>query len=203
MSVKRKRAAAQASHGLAAGERLKRHKLASVSESPWGWVGTEIKDAPNISEEHLLATCGFARNSSGAFCPNKYAKAASKQAEPSTSSIEEPVADGELADDVIVISSDSESANCSKKGCRKRQNCVNYVGQEKWENKGVSFPCDVIQNIILTGIFRQRCQRLLSGSSAGTRPSASEQGRRPSGGTAGACGTSCSRYIAEIGFASV
>lgn len=144
MSVKRKRAATQASQGLAAGERLKRHKLASTSDSPWGWVGTEIKDASNISEEHILASCGFARNTSGAFCPNKYAKRASKQAEPSASFVEEPVADGELADDVIVISSDSESSNCSKKGCRKRQNCVNYVGQEKWENKGVSSLCIVL-----------------------------------------------------------
>lgn len=154
MSQKRKRAAAQ---GLAAGERLKRHKLASASDSPWGWVGTEVKDASNISAEHLLATCGFARNNSSAFCPNKYAKRASKQAEPSTSSIEEPVADGELADDVIVISSDSESSNCSKKGCRKQPNCVNYVGQEKWENKSVCNCCRVVHDFVLIRTTRRRC----------------------------------------------
>lgn len=160
MSVKRKRAAAQASQGLAAGERLKRHKLASASDPSWGWVGTEVKDASNISEEHLLATCGFARNNAAAFCPNKYSKRSQKQVEPGPSAPppQETVADGELADDVIVISSDTEEThNCSKKACRKRQNCVNYIGQEKWENKGASSSHNATRDFLLTRTPRFCC----------------------------------------------
>lgn len=156
MSTKRKRAAAQNSNGLAAGERLKRHKLASTFDSPWGWVGTEVKDASNISEEHLMASCGFARNSSGAYCPNRYTQ---NRSSTKASPVKDPIAEGELADDVIVVSdSESSSLKCSKKACRKRPNCVNYVGQEKWEDKG-GFYINCAVAFLLTVLTRERGER--------------------------------------------
>ncbi|THH17534.1 hypothetical protein EW146_g3292 [Bondarzewia mesenterica] len=129
MTLKRKRRIVSNSEGLAAGERLKRHKLADGSDSSWGWVGTEVLDVSEISREHRLATCGFARSAS--FCPNRYMRRAPKA---STSVNHVATAEGELADDVIVIS-DDEAPHCSKKYCRKNPNCLNYLGQEKWENE--------------------------------------------------------------------
>ncbi|KAI0044824.1 cysteine proteinase [Auriscalpium vulgare] len=118
--------------GLLAGERLKRQKLATEEDwdtGPWGWVGTEVTDASLIGEEHRLATCGMSKRSAHPFCANKYRrKAQDKAGEPG------PVVHGELADDVIVIS-DDESPSCSKRACAKNPNCLNYLGQEKWEDE--------------------------------------------------------------------
>lgn len=134
MTTKRKRRVGHTTEGLAAGERLKRHKLAtSISDSPWGWVGTEVIDASEISLKHRLATCSFAR--APTFCPNKYSFRPPKPESQDTQENVERSARG--GDDVIVIS-DDEAPHCNKKLCRKNPNCVNYVGQEKWENRSES-----------------------------------------------------------------
>ena len=44
-------------------------------------------------------------------------------------------AEGEIEDDVIVIS-DDDAPPCTKKLCRANPNCLNYLGQEKWEEEG-------------------------------------------------------------------
>ncbi|KAI0064483.1 cysteine proteinase [Artomyces pyxidatus] len=131
MSVKRKRRALH--EGLPPGERLKRSKLATEDDwdTPWGWVGTDVTDASNISRDHLLSTCGFSSRSSHPFCSNKFRKRApehSDAAGPRTA------VEGELQDDVIVISED-ETPSCSKRACAKNPNCLNYLGQEKWEDE--------------------------------------------------------------------
>jgi len=100
-------------------------------DSPWGWVGTNVTDASGIAEEHLLATCGFSRKSCHVFCANKYRKPPAKAASPV-----EPVISGEdLAKDIVVIS-DDETPTCSKKYCSKNPNCLNYLGQDRWEDAG-------------------------------------------------------------------
>ncbi|KAI0934305.1 hypothetical protein AcV5_006190 [Taiwanofungus camphoratus] len=136
MPPKRMRRASPAPAGLSAGERLKRTKLAgSHSYSAWGWVGTEVTDALDITQEHLLATCGFSKNSPHPLCANKYAVCPKVEAPRRKSQkAQEPKAEGELEDDVIVIS-DDDAPSCSNKGCKSNPYCLNYLGQEKWENE--------------------------------------------------------------------
>ncbi|KAI0086174.1 cysteine proteinase [Irpex rosettiformis] len=126
MPPKRLRRASPASQGLSAGERLKRTKLGH-DQLAWAWVGTEVTNEAHITQEHRLATCGFSDSSIFSFCSNKYLKAAVKAKE-------SPVADGELDDDIIVVS-DDDTPNCSAKSCKNNPNCLNYLGQEKWENE--------------------------------------------------------------------
>jgi hypothetical protein len=138
MYTKRKRRQNQQHEGLAAGERLKRHKLTSDLggdwDSPWGWVGTSVTDASGIAEEHLLATCGFSHRSHHLFCANKYRKRPAKAVDPveATTSGEDPTKD-------VVIISDDETPTCSKKHCSKNPNCLNYLAQGRWEDEGKRF----------------------------------------------------------------
>jgi hypothetical protein len=138
MYPRRKRRQNQQHDGLAAGERLKRHKLTSDLggdwDSPWGWVGTSVTDASGIAEEHLLATCGFSHRSHHLFCANKYRKRPTKAVDPveATMSGEDPTKD-------VVIISDDETPTCSKKHCSKNPNCLNYLAQGRWEDAGERF----------------------------------------------------------------
>lgn len=38
-------------------------------------------------------------------------------------------------EDIIVIS-DDDAPSCSKKDCKTNPNCLNYLGQESWEDEG-------------------------------------------------------------------
>ncbi|KAJ7156934.1 hypothetical protein C8R43DRAFT_1183392, partial [Mycena crocata] len=130
MAPKRKRDASPSSKGLAAGEPLKRTAHA-VAASSWGWVSSEAADTSSITVEHLTATCGLSKRNTHPFCRNKYAKHPSRKerAKPRAH------ADGELEDDIIVISSDEEEdLNCIKRLCKSNPNCLNYLGQKKWED---------------------------------------------------------------------
>lgn len=49
------------------------------------------------------------------------------------------VAKGELEDDIIVISEDDHPV-CDSRTCKSNPNCVNYLGQDKWENEGTLEP---------------------------------------------------------------
>ncbi|KAH9981004.1 hypothetical protein BGW80DRAFT_1267806 [Lactifluus volemus] len=137
MHTKRKRRQNQQYEGLNAGERLKRHKLTSSLagewDSPWGWVGTSVTDASDITEEHFLATCGFSRRSHHLFCANKYQKRPAKTVDPSEAVVpsEEPIKD-------VVIISDDETPTCSKKFCSRNPNCLNYLAQDRWEDADVA-----------------------------------------------------------------
>ncbi|KAI0273307.1 cysteine proteinase [Gloeopeniophorella convolvens] len=133
MSTKRKRRTNQQSDGLATGERLKRHKLATDLDddwsSPWGWVGTSVTDASSITEEHLLATCGLSCKSHYVLCANKYRARPAKVVDLTDSAADST----DFSSDVVVISED-ETPTCSKKSCSKNPNCLNYLGQDKWED---------------------------------------------------------------------
>ncbi|KAH9951255.1 cysteine proteinase [Amylocystis lapponica] len=133
MPPKRARRASPAPTGLSAGERLKRAKLSGNTQyTAWGWVGTEVTDASEITQEHRLATCGFSKNSIYPLCANKYSVVA--QPAPAKEKATGSKAAGELEDDVIVIS-DDEGPSCSSRGCKGNPYCLNYLGQEKWEDK--------------------------------------------------------------------
>lgn len=131
MAPKRRANASLPSKGLLPGEQLNRSNiLSSSSSSQWGWVGSALTNAKNITLEHRLAACNLS-SKKHAFCVNKYAPQKFNENEKRNS----PTATGELDDDVIVIS-DEEGPSCSKKGCKTDPNCLNYLGQPAWENEG-------------------------------------------------------------------
>ncbi|KAI0688254.1 cysteine proteinase [Cytidiella melzeri] len=131
MPPKRRRRASPVAQGLSAGERLKRAKLSGHDQLAWAWVGTEVTNAASITQEHRLATCGFSDSSTFPFCASKYQKASVKQENLKAAATK---AEGELDDDFIVVT-DEEAPNCSSKSCKNNPNCLNYLGQEKWENE--------------------------------------------------------------------
>lgn len=102
-------------------EKSKRSLPSDGKLSPWGWVGTEVNDVSAITTEHVLATCGFSNRNPYPFCPSRFG-----QNTPTD----------KLENDVIVIT-DDEISQCSKKACKQNPNCLNYLGQEKWEDDGM------------------------------------------------------------------
>ena len=142
MPPKRTRRASPPPSGLSAGERLKRTKLTgNAAYSAWGWVDAEVADASQIQDEHRLATCGFSRRSRRPLCPNKYSAKQESSAHVVTckangrSGPRPESSDVEMQDDVIVIS-DDEGPSCTSKVCKYNPYCLNYLGQDKWENAG-------------------------------------------------------------------
>lgn len=134
MPPKRKRRGSVPSKGLTFEDDLKRTAPSKDSALPWSWVGTEITDVAVITLEHLLATCGLSERNCYPHCPNKYTFFKNAEMKGSSSS-----AEGEPEDDVIVIS-DDDAPPCTKKLCRANPNCLNYLGQEKWEEEGPFIP---------------------------------------------------------------
>jgi hypothetical protein len=131
MAPKRKRRASPGSKGLNPGEQLNRGKLPRKTTSAWSWVGTEASAAPEINQEHVLATCGLSQRSGHNFCANRLAVPPKSPAE----NRDDEIGNGELEDDVIVVS-DNEDPPCSKKLCKANPNCLNYLGQDVWEDPG-------------------------------------------------------------------
>jgi hypothetical protein len=115
--------------GLGRGEQLKRTKLAGVDFCNWNWIGAEVVDTSQITPEHRLAACGL--ESWRPICPNKYApKLRNSKSKAPKSSV--PLDNSE---DVVI--EDEPPHLCDKTTCRKNPNCLNYLGQEKWENSGM------------------------------------------------------------------
>lgn len=137
MPPKRPRRASPVAQGLSAGERLKRAKLSGNDYTAWGWVGSEVTNPTQITLRHRRATCGFSDSSPYPVCPNKYAVASDTKITSQTKKGERPKVEGELEDDVIVIS-DDELPLCTSIVCKANPNCLNYLGQDKWENEGTS-----------------------------------------------------------------
>ena len=135
MPPKRPRRASPAAQGLSAGEKLKRAKLSGNEHLAWSWVGTEATSAADVAPEHRLAACGLSRRNNHPFCANKYAPPPPNARAAKTEAVKPASASGELEDDIIVVS-DEESAACDSKLCKNNPNCLNYLGQEKWENEG-------------------------------------------------------------------
>ena len=103
-------------------EKTKRSAPSDSKTSPWGWVGTEVKDVSALTTEHILATCGFSSRNSHSLCLNRFNNGP---------------ANDKLDNDIIVIT-DEETSQCSRKVCKNNPNCLNYLGQEKWEDNGES-----------------------------------------------------------------
>ncbi|CAA7271556.1 unnamed protein product [Cyclocybe aegerita] len=136
MPPKRKRNASLSPKGFAAGDQLKRNALPRPSTSdPWGWVVSEVSDAAGITQEHSISACNLAARNKNTSCRNKYSTitvkkdAGTPKATPPSST-----AAGELEDDIIVISDDDEPS-CPKKECKANPMCLNYLGQDLWEDE--------------------------------------------------------------------
>ncbi|KAH8116817.1 cysteine proteinase [Phellopilus nigrolimitatus] len=131
MREKRKRNAASSSKGLSVGERLNRTRLLAESDLRWNWIGTDVKAVSEITEEHRLRASGLALLNSRRACTNKYLqKSGEQQRAPQRLTFE-----SEDPDDVIVISDSEDEPLCDKKRCRDNPYCLNYLGQEKWEDE--------------------------------------------------------------------
>ncbi|KAJ4487816.1 cysteine proteinase [Lentinula aciculospora] len=127
--VRRTNQVSSSSKGLVAGQVLRRDVL-----NAWGWVGIEVTEPSSITRDHLLATCGLSRRNNHPFCRNKH-QVKSRSAH-SSSPATSQVANNSVPDDMIVIAdSEDEGHNCSKKACETNPNCLNYLGQEKWESE--------------------------------------------------------------------
>jgi ubiquitin carboxyl-terminal hydrolase 48 len=72
---------------------------------------------------------GLSARNNYPFCANAYV--ASQLQKPPAHMKEET-----MPDDDIVVVSDDESVKCTKKGCKVNPNCLNYLGQDMWEDKG-------------------------------------------------------------------
>ncbi|KAF9475859.1 cysteine proteinase [Pholiota conissans] len=134
MAPKRRRNASILSKGLLPGKHLNRNVLpSSFSPSPWAWVGNDVLNAADITLENRLASCNLSSKKQ-ASCPNKYpAKVKGTNAALPRPSVPTSSAEGELQDDIIVIS-DNEEPECSNKTCKTNPNCLNYLGQQAWQD---------------------------------------------------------------------
>ena len=101
-----------------------------------------MTDASEITDQHRMATCGFSRSSTYPLCPNAYSEnrklPSTKEESPQTKQPEghtDSSAQAGAADDVIVIS-DDEGPKCSHKTCKHNPYCLNYLGQDIWEDAG-------------------------------------------------------------------
>ena len=137
MAPKRKRNSSLPPKGLASGELLKRNAI--TPDLPWGWVGTEVTDLADITLEHRMLACNLSQRNDIPYCLSKFAiKEDERHAKISRERPPLPSADGELDDDIIIIS-DDEQPSCSIKLCKTNPNCLNYLGQEMWEDEGDLF----------------------------------------------------------------
>jgi hypothetical protein len=154
MAPKRKRNSSLPPKGLASGELLKRNAI--TSGSPWGWVGTEVTDLTDITLEHRMLACNLSQRNDIPYCLNKFAEKedeghAKKSKEEPKPAL--PSVDGELDDDIIIIS-DDEQPSCSKKLCKTNPNCLNYLGQKMWEDEGGLVYLDRVHHCFVTQNYR-------------------------------------------------
>ncbi|EJD02420.1 cysteine proteinase [Fomitiporia mediterranea MF3/22] len=129
MREKRKRIASNAK-GLSAGERLNRNRLLAEYDLRWNWIGTEAKHVSDITREHCLRAAGISLSGLKRPCANKFIKD-SRGCNP----VQDLATSSEDPEDIIVISDGEEASTCDKKRCKDNPYCLNYMGQEKWEDE--------------------------------------------------------------------
>lgn len=149
MPPKRKRRVSVTPKGLAPGEQLKRSSLPGNHSSAWGWVGTEVSNTSDITSEHISIACGLSKRNNHPFCSNKFSQ--SPESQPAQAKLianpnEELAVNGELEGDVIDIS-DDEQPECTRKLCKSNPYCLNYLGQDAWEDEGMQAMSTLDSNI--------------------------------------------------------
>lgn len=109
---------------------LKQFTLPKDGSGRWSWVGTEVATPDGITSSHQLAAYGFTSKSGYSACANKYPPC---HAVTDTAGSSQPE---EKEEEIIVISDDEVTPVCSKKNCKGNPRCLNYLGQDVWENPG-------------------------------------------------------------------
>ena len=108
-------------------------------DTRWEWVGVEVTKSVGMTQDHILATCNLSPRNRNVRCTNKYSSdGVRKKATVVSKSLYGLPTTSDL-DNIIIISDsdDDESAeSCSKKICKRNPYCLNYLGQEMWENEG-------------------------------------------------------------------
>jgi len=88
----------------------------------------------DITLEHRMTASNLSMRNGNPLCQNKF----------SVSRQESPVFDaspnathvnGELSEDIIVVS-DADEPLCTKKACKRNPYCLNYLGQDMWDDEG-------------------------------------------------------------------
>jgi uncharacterized UBP type Zn finger protein len=78
----------------------------------------------HITPEHRLRACGLSAGASRNCCPNKYTAQTSAEREMNAQ---------DTQDDAVIIV-DEDLIVCTRKRCKASPTCLNYLGQEQWEN---------------------------------------------------------------------
>ena len=96
-----------------------------------------MTDLADITLEHRLLACNLSQRNDISYCLSKFAAKEDEERAKKSRESQPPLprVDGELEDDIIIIS-DDEQPSCSKKLCKANPNCLNYLGQEMWEDEG-------------------------------------------------------------------
>ncbi|KZV97028.1 cysteine proteinase [Exidia glandulosa HHB12029] len=96
----------------------------------WGWVGTLARDAADITPDMRLRTCGLAAANKWPICPNKFSAPTPTEPldEGDARGKKRPRLDSDVEPDV--------EHECSKKACKANPNCLNWLGQEEWVERG-------------------------------------------------------------------
>ena len=154
MPPKRKRNALIGSNGFAAGDRPQYSAL-NGSRSSWGWVSSEVLDVDHITLEHRMTASNLSMRNGHPFCQNKFAVGRQESFVLVPTASNTAHINGELDEDIIVVS-DTDEPLCTKKACKANPYCLNYLGQEMWEDEGMVHPPGALffydfQQILLGG----------------------------------------------------
>lgn len=132
LATKRSRRGSPSTNGPTTREGLKRFPFTKTpAPSRWSWVANEVTRPEDITREHQLTAYGLTPKSGHVACANKYLPGEKTKATRSGKS-EELDEDAEI----IVVSDDESTPTCSRKDCKSNPLCLNYLGQDIWENPG-------------------------------------------------------------------
>jgi hypothetical protein len=129
MPPKRKRNALVGTNGIVASGKLK-------TSGCWSWVSSEIRDVDNITLEHRMTASNLSTRNGNPLCQNKYAVSRQESSVLDAASPTAAHVNGELSEDVIVVS-DADEPLCAKRTCKRNPYCLNHLGQEMWEDEGL------------------------------------------------------------------
>jgi hypothetical protein len=126
---KRKRDISPETTSKTRGKRQKTLSLSAKEDGSQSWM-RDVQDSGEIMQEHAQAACGIGPLGFKQCCPSKFA---TKPLAP----LDEAVV---VEHDVIVLSDSDDEVQlvCSKAKCKNNPYCLNYLGQEKWEDPSKS-----------------------------------------------------------------
>ena len=121
--------------------------ITSWTTPRYPWLAS-IQSASEVNIEHILALCGLGPLSKIPLCPNKFQKRVRARADADSTGDDDVVelsdgdgdGDGDEDEDETITTTHNNNNNdsCSKVKCRNNPYCLNYLGQERWENQGQS-----------------------------------------------------------------